>query len=404
MQRLPIEARGDWNDQLVADGVLWGTTECGAYWSESMKQPVYYKLTAGEQFNLEIAANEVHSACLNDLVWLFEEADEATRDVWFGRFGIHDQEVRRYIMESWDKDEWGMYGRFDFVLTKEGPKLLEYNADTPTTLIETAVTQWNWFDQNREKLGKVGQFNELHEALIRHWADMKHYNDLKGKVHFAAFSQVDDMATAVYMAEAAREGGIDVDILPMEDIGWNNVEFTDPNETPIQNCFKLYPWEWMMEDEFGQHVTNSDTRWIEPAWKMMLANKAILALLWERHPDMEWLVPCYIQDAEGDAEFETKPGEKWVTKPLLSREGCNVKIWEIAQDGTAVLVEGVEGDYDESECVFQKYIEWDPIDGVYPMMGVWMVGDDAVALGIREDDGPITQNNSRFIPHVFELN
>lgn len=97
-----------------------------------------------------------------------------------------------------------------------------------------------------------------------------------------------------------------------------------------------------------------------------------------------------------------RPGDKWVTKPLLSREGMNVKIWSINHEGIAELVEGVDGDYDESEFVTQQYIEWNPIDGVYPMMGVWMVGDDPVALGIREDDSVITQNNSRFIPHVVK--
>lgn len=403
MQRLPIEARPNYNDQLIADGVLWGTTEDGAYWSEAMKQPMYYKFTRSEAQSLEDAANETHAACMECLTWLFEEADDASRDVWFNNFGIEDPALRKYIMDSWENDEWGMYGRFDFIMTKDGPKLLEYNADTPTTLIETAVTQWNWFDQNRSKLGNVDQFNEIHEALVRHWTDMKNDNDLTGKVHFAAFSQVDDLATVVYMAETAREAGVDVDVLPMEEIGWNGVEFTDPSETKIEKCFKLYPWEWMMEDEFGQHVVNTDTRWIEPAWKMILSNKAILALLWERHGEtLNCLVPCYVA-GDYSSDFKTNPGEKWVTKPLLSREGCNVKIWEIKEDGVAVEIEAVAGEYDETDIVFQKYIEWEPIDGVYPMLGVWMVGDDAVALGIREDDGPITQNNSRFIPHVFEI-
>lgn len=398
MQRLPIEARPTYQDQLTTDGVLWSTTEDGPYWSEALPKPMYYKLTSDEAQQLEDAANQTHAACMECLSWLFEEADDASRDVWFDRFGITDPAVRKYIMDAWENDEWGMYGRFDFVLTKDGPRLLEYNADTPTTLIETAVSQWNWFDQNREKLGNASQFNELHEALVRHWSDMKADNGLTGKVHFAAFSQIDDLSTVVYMAETAREAGVDVDVLPMEEIGWNGVEFTDPSESKIETCFKLYPWEWMLEDEFGAHVVNTDTRWIEPAWKMMLANKAILALLWERHSNLEWLVPCLMGAPE-----VMNPGEKWVTKPLLSREGCNVRIWEVQKDGQVVEIDGVDGEYDEEEVVFQKYIEWNPIDGVYPMMGVWMVGDDAVGLGIREDDGPITQNNSRFIPHVFEL-
>lgn len=402
MKRLPIDARPGFQDTLENEGVLWTVTENGPYWNEAMAQPVYYQLTQKQQEQLETAANDVQSACIGDLVWLFEEASEEVREMWFDRFGI-PKHYRQYVIDSWNKDEWSMYGRFDFVLTKDGPRLLEYNADTPTTLIETAISQWNWYSTNAEK-GVFGenhyQFNELHEALIRHWGDMKNHNELKGDVHFASFSQVDDLATVAYMADCAREAGVVAHMLPIEEIGWNGVEFTDPEEKKIENCFKLYPWEWMVDDEFGDVVPQADTRWIESPWKMMLANKAILALLWERHSKIEWLVPCYIADSEGDGGFETRPGEKWVTKPLLSREGQNVKIWQIDDNNLATLVEGVDGDYDEEQCVFQQYIEWDPIDGKYPMMGVWMVGDDAVALGIREDDGPITQNNSRFIPHV----
>lgn len=397
MKRLPITARPDFQEKIEADGLLWSTTENGPYWNEAMAQPVYYELTELEQTELEMAATVIHAACIGSITWMIEEAGEATRELWFDRFGI-PAHYRQFIIDSWNKDEWSMYGRFDFVLTKDGPRLLEYNADTPTTLLETALSQWNWFRDNEQQFGQHFQFNELHEALVRHWSDMKKDNGVEGPVHFAAFSQIDDLSTVAYMAETAKEAGLDVHMLPIEQIGWNGQEFTDPNEAPVKNCFKLYPWEWMAEDEFGDVVPHADTRWIEAPWKMLLANKAILALLWERHPEIEWLVPCYI----GNDDVDMRPGDKWVTKPLLSREGMNVKIWEIDQDGIANLVEGVDGDYDESEFVTQQYIEWNPIDGVYPMMGVWMVGDDPVALGIREDDSVITQNNSRFIPHVVK--
>jgi glutathionylspermidine synthase len=36
-----------------------------------------------------------------------------------------------------------LYGRFDLAYRGDGPpKLLEYNADTPTALFEAAVVQW----------------------------------------------------------------------------------------------------------------------------------------------------------------------------------------------------------------------------------------------------------------------
>lgn len=402
MERIEITARPNWEETVQNEGLLWAMTEDGPYWNEALEKPVYYKLSEKEAAMLEEAANDVQAACISSLTWLFEEASDADRTKWFDLFGI-PHPYRDYIIKSWNDDEWGMYGRFDFIMTKGGPRLLEYNADTPTTLIESALSQWNWFADNKERgifTDKHCQFNEIHESLVRHWRDMKEANGVTGKVHFASFSQIDDLSTVAYMAEVAKEAGIDVDMLPMEEIGWNGQEFTDPEEKKIDTCFKLYPWEWMIEDEFGQHVPTTDTRWIEAPWKMILSNKAMLALLWERHSQIGWLVPAYLDSDD----IELVPGDKWVSKPLLSREGCNVTFYEVQADGSVEKTLETEGNYDVSDVVIQKYIEWEPVDGkYYPMLGVWMVGDDAVGMGIREDDGPVTQNNSRFIPHVFEI-
>lgn len=401
MERLVIAPRKGWKDTVANEGMLWAVTENGPYWNEAMDKPVYYKLTHEEQYQLEQAADDVHTKCITSLVWLLEEASNEDRNYWFDVFGIPTQ-YRDMVIKSWDRDEWSVYGRFDFILTDEGPKLLEYNADTPTTLIETAISQYNWMVENQKSENlpdHLDQFNCLHESLVNHWKDMKAGNNLPNKVHFAAFSQMDDLSTATYMAETAAEAGLQVQVLPIEQVGYNQEtnKFVDIRSENIDAIFKLYPWEWMVEDSFGKYLPNSTTRWIEPSWKMLLSNKAILALLWRRHPSCEYLVPAYVNESQ----FEPKEGEKWVTKPLLSREGCNVTIWECRKNGQMDIISHSEGNYDENNVIYQKYIEWNTVNGKYPMLGVWMVGDDPVALGIREDDGPVTQNNSRFIPHVF---
>ena len=46
---------------------------------------------------------------------------------------------------AWEAEPPSVYGRFDLRYGGEWPpKLLEFNADTPTGLVESAVTQWNW--------------------------------------------------------------------------------------------------------------------------------------------------------------------------------------------------------------------------------------------------------------------
>ena len=57
--------------------------------------------------------------------------------------------------------------------------------------------------------------------------------------------------------------------------------------------YKLYPWEWVLGDDFGKHVIRSlpETTWIEPLWKTLLSNKALLAVLWEMYPGHPNLLP-----------------------------------------------------------------------------------------------------------------
>lgn len=404
MQRKHITPRKDWLEQLTKDGVLWSTTEEGPYWNEAMQTPVYYEFTASEQNSLEQAANVIHKYSLTFLEWFFESASGEEKESIWGLFNI-PVSIRQVIQDSWDNDEWGFYGRFDFIMTKNGPKLLEYNADTPTILIESAASQWNWFSDNQEA-GKFSsssyQFNEVHEALIQHWRDMKKYNGITKTLNFVATQQVDDFATISYLADTAHQAGIPVKVFDINEIqlGDDN-NFYDLESQHMDLCFKLYPWEWMMEDEFGASIPKSRTRFIEPAWKMMLSNKALLVMLWKMFPECPYLVPAFSGKVDYALQKSEGYGTKWVSKPILSREGSNVTIFDV-EDPNFTKIE-TSGPYSEEPTIIQQYIEWEPIDKCYPMLGVWMVGDDAVGLGIREDDSPITQNNSRFIPHVVVM-
>lgn len=73
-----------------------------------------------------------------------------------------------HIEHSWQRNSQMLYGRFDFAYDGLQIKMLEYNADTPTGLLEASVAQWLWIEQvsgipNRD------QFNSIHEDLIKRW-------------------------------------------------------------------------------------------------------------------------------------------------------------------------------------------------------------------------------------------
>jgi glutathionylspermidine synthase len=81
-----------------------------------------------------------------------------------------------------------------------------------------------------------------------------------------------------YLRDTAIQAGFDTAYIDIEDIGWNESRrcFTDLDENEIENCFKLYPWEWMQREEFGPKILKRTTKWLEPPWKAILSNKAIL--------------------------------------------------------------------------------------------------------------------------------
>jgi glutathionylspermidine synthase len=174
----------------------------------------------------------------------------------------------------------------------------------------------------------------------------------------------------------------------MEQVGWHPRRhiFTDQAERPIRNAFKLYPWEWMLREEFGRHLRKRTTRWIEPPWKMILSNKAILAILWELFPECPYLLRT---------EFESFDST-YVRKPIHGREGANITA---VFDGQPIVETG--GPYGDGPAVYQEFLPLPKFEGNFPVLGCWLVNGQACGMGIREDTHFITQNTSRFVPHVF---
>jgi len=297
------------------------------------------------------------------------------------------------IANSWARRDLSLYGRFDFAYDGEGPpKLLEYNADTPTSLFESAVVQWFWLEQMiaRGQLPNgVDQFNSLHEKLIARWRQIA----LGRFLHLSCMTQsIEDAGAVSYLEDCARQAGLQTLAIDMRDIGLNERSFVDREGRVIELLFKLYPWEWMFADPFGQSVGKRCTSFVEPPWKLILSNKGMLALLWEMEPGHPNLLRCYFEDEPQTAAL----GERFARKPLYSREGANVTL----VDGTDRIA-GLQDGYGKEGFVRQELRLLPNFDGRYPVLGCWLVGDAPAGMGVREDASPITSNRSRLVPHVI---
>lgn len=384
MNRLHSRVRPEWRQAVESIGLTYHTHETAAgprsYWDES----ACYEFSAAEIETLEKATNELHHL-LTDVA-----EDVVTRGAW-DVLAIPDH-VAPLIEASWNRDDFSLYGRFDLAwmpYAGGSPKLLEYNADTPTSLVEASVAQWYWLQACHPTLD---QFNSIHERLIEAWKRFASLAPRVAAVDFLSVSEnLEDEQTVSYLMDTAQQAGLKTRWSAMASVGYDREArafLSGDSDQKIDAAFKLYPWEWMFHEEFGKNLPDVPLVWIEPPWKALLSNKAILALAWEKYPHHPNLLPCYFDSAS--------LGSSFVKKPKLSREGANVTLVE---NGTIVVE--TAGEYGEDGYVFQAIAEIPIFEGKRPIFGAWVVDHEAAGLGIRESDGRVTDNVSRFIPHYF---
>jgi glutathionylspermidine synthase len=372
MRRMACEPRPDWQGRVESLGLHYHTLRGEPYWDET----ACYVLSRYEVDTIERATYALWEMCLALVQHVIDNR-------MFGLFGI-PPEYEELIVRSWDDDWPCIYGRFDLAYDGVGPpKMLEFNADTPTALLEASVAQYQWLKETDDR---GDQFNTIDERLIEAWQAAQAKQP--GPYHFAAIeSNVEDYLTVEYLRDAAMRAGLQTSYLDIEAIGWDTARrrFVDASNRPIQTIFKLYPWEWLVKDSYGAHIPNSPTKWIEPPWKMILSCKSILPLLYQLNPDSPFLLPAW---------FERPEFGSYVRKPVLAREGANI---QVVIDGQKTLE--TEGPYDTAMSVYQQLAPMKEYDGKFPVIGSWVVHGWSCGIGIREDDQMVTQNTSRFVPH-----
>ena len=384
MQRIPCDERADWRETAAQVGFEFHTLDGERYWDER----AYYAFTLQEiEQDLEGPTAELDKMCR-------ELVTRAVADDRMLKLLRIPERYWNWIAASWKRDEPSLYGRFDLRYDGQGPaKLLEYNADTPTAVFETAVFQWHWLEQAIERQiipKRADQYNSLHERLIEGWRAIG-----KGrKLHLACMTDnTEDRGTVAYIADCAAQAGLQTTTLAVADIGKNaKGVFVDLKDQPIALAFKLYPWEWMMREAFGDSLPGAPTQWVEPPWKAILSSKGILPLLWAMFPKHPNLLPAYFDDDDEAKQL----GNSYVRKPLYSREGANVEL-VIAGES----VDSDSGPYGAEGFVRQAIAPLPQFDGNYVVLGSWIAAGAPCGLSVREDASPITKNTSRFLPHAI---
>lgn len=310
------------------------------------------------------------------------------------------------VRYSWnDERHWHLYGRFDLAATPDGPKLLEFNADTATSLPETAVVQWASLIAAGQS-GEDRQTNGLFEGLedqFRHWRGLN--NDLITSLLLAYLpDSAEDAANCAVLAEAARTAGFTaIYACPIDDVrvsvqGKDRGVWAESSPGQWQKFaffFKLVPWEILADEEpeltadLTDLLLTRDVIIANPAYSLLFQSKALLARLWEVFPHHPLLLEAGLQPLSGHC----------VRKPFFGREGQNVT--EITPDGRPGAE--VAGEFAQQPQLYQRWAEL-PTDaqGRRYQAGVFWAGE-ACAIGFRREAGLIT-NLSEFVPHILVEN
>lgn len=388
MKRISINERAHWRAFAEEVGFAFHTFDGEPYWDET----AYYQFSLQQiEQDLEAPTEELHQMVM-DMVGDITRSEEMLtllnipRDYW------------SFVWNSWNKTQPYLYGRMDFVYDGNGPaKLLELNYDTPTSLYETGFFQWVWLEEQIQAgalPAHADQFNSLQDKLEQAFNELQ----LPQPFYFASVREsIEDKGTVDYLMDLATQAGVDARYIAIEDLGELNGQLVDLDNQPIRGLFKLYPWEFILQEDFAALVASSQTQFIEPPWKMILSNKGILPLLWQRYPNHPNLLPAFYETPKSEPL-----GAGWVRKPLFSREGANVDL--ITAQGETI---SAQGPYSDGRYIRQalqplpKFRDEYRNADTYTMLGSWVVGDSAAGICIREDATLITKDSSRFLPHII---
>jgi len=302
------------------------------------------------------------------------------------------------VRQSWSDDRhWHLYGRFDLAQTPEGPKLLEFNADTATSIPETAVVQW----ASLAAAGKheANQYSGLYEALVEQFKSWRLLNEDLAPALLLTYlgASAEDQTNCAVLAQAAAEAGFDTHLCPIEEVSistegaekgvWAQVGAEQWRQFPF--LFKLLPWEqiaWEEPELLKSLELLSRTRTVmlaNPAYTLLFQSKGMLAWLWKAYPYHPLLLEADLAPLSG----------KYIRKPYFGREGQSVEVVD------KVPVVRVAGEYDAQQQVYQRWCNLSQDSKGYTYQaGVFWAGEGC-AIGFRREQGIIT-NLSQFVPHV----
>ena len=397
----PLKVKPIDNATLDEIGFSWHTDSDGSAYVADELVPI----TPDEAEAYYTAANELYDMYVKAAEYVIENE-------LFFELGIPFNLVDT-IKKSWENDvHWHLYGRFDLAGGIDGKaiKLIEFNADTPTGLFETAIVQWAILKANN--MDEAQQFNTVYEAISENFKRLitlfDESNEVSKETRQTRFEELykgwrilfssiegneEEEVTTRLLQRMADDAGFITGFAFLHEVLFDEENICDKENQESEYWFKLFPWEDIAIEEgelamiLNKVLQNQSAIILNPAYTLLFQSKGMMKILWELFPDSPYLL---------ETSFEPLKDKAYVQKRVFGREGANVTF--VNADGSVGAE--TEGDYGHYKSVYQEAVDF-PQDeaGNYYQAGVFFAYE-ACGLGYRRG-GKILDNMSKFVGHVI---
>lgn len=375
--------------------------EIGFHWHTDRDGTDYI---ANELVSVTEEEAEAYYTAGNELYNMFTEAGEYVIENNL----LHDlnipPQLHDMIKMSWENDvHWHLYGRFDLAGGIDGLpiKLIEFNADTPTSLFETAIIQWATLKANN--MDEESQFNTVFDSITDNFKRLimfegdtsefsQHYDGWK-----ILFSSVrgdnEEEQTVKFLQSCAIEAGFETGFSYLDEVQFDENEGVfDSAGVNYEYWFKLYPWEDIaFEDGLCKTLElimqKQKAIILNPAYTLIFQSKMFLKVLYDLFPDSPYLL-----------QTDDKPlkNMKQVEKKAFGREGANTKI--IDENGEVLAENG--GEYENYKEIYQEFATFGKNANEDSYQAGLFFSYESCGLGFRKG-GVILDNMSKFVSHII---
>lgn len=348
---------------------------------------------------------EAYYEAANELYDMFTKAAQHVIDNdLFHELGIPFNLIDMIKM-SWENNvHWHLYGRFDLAGGLDGKpiKLIEFNADTPTNIFETAIVQWAMLKEN--KMDETSQFNDLYDGLRDNFKrlitlenDISKFGDYYDgwKILFSCVAgNIEDEKTTKLLEHIAKDAGFECDFAYVDEVSFDDENGIFKGDENYEYWFKLIPWEQIAIEEgelaliLKNIMKNQKVIILNPAYTLLFQSKGIMKILWDLFPNHPLLL---------ESSFSPLISKPMVKKPFLSREGANISIFD--KDGKKIYQS--DGDYENQKFLYQEFYEFNKDEKDSSYQAGLFFAYEGCALGFRKGL-VVLDNSSKFVGHYIK--